>query len=497
MKKLFKILMVLGFAAVFTISCDVERLPYNAIEQTDAFRTMTDAETIRNGMYSQLKNRVYGLFMFSTDVQADFYNASLDFGNRNGAPHRWEPLISTDYTIRDVWQAYYSALANVNNIIENVLLVDATTEADQSLLRKFQGEAYLLRAYYYHQLVIRWGYPYNPATTGTDLGVPLMIRYNPALKPARATVQETYDLILSDIQNAKERLPQGSPNSKFATRDAALALEARVKLHMQDYNGVISAAQELIGSGRYPLVTNLAGLQNKWVNDQSSEIIFHVHVHRPEELKAGMGVNVIYLGFQAGAQRYTPDFIPQKWVIEMYDDNDFRKEVFLDKKPLRIQGFDYEDVWLINKYPGNPEMFTNVTNYQHRPKVFHISETYMNLIEALIKAGNEGAALDYLNQIRTARGVDAWSGLSGGALLQAYQEERTRELLAEGYRLNDLMRWGKGVERREPQSLDFIVTGPTYNELKIEPGHFKFIWGIPSNDMTTNENLEGQQNPGW
>lgn len=494
MKKIFNIFMIVGFAVFFTVSCDVERFPYNAIEQTEAFRTMTDAETIRNGMYAQLKSRVYGLFMFSTDVQADLLNATLDFGNRNGAPHRWEPLLSTDYTIRDVWQWYYSALTNVNNIIENMELVEAGSDEDAALLRQFTGEAHLIRAYYYYMLAIRWGYPYNASTASSDLGVPLVLRYNPALKPSRATVEETFSQIMDDIAEAKNRLSAGAPNSEFATRDAALALEARVRLQMGDYAGVVSAAEELINSGRYPLETTHAGLENKWVNDQSSEIIFHAFVARPDELKSGVGVNVIYLGFQAGANRYTPDFVPQQWVIDMYDEDDYRKHVFLDQKHLRIQGFDYEDIWLINKYPGNPEMFTNVTNYQHKPKVFHISETYMNLIEALLQT-NESEALNRLNQIRTARGLDALSGISGNALVEAYREERLRELLAEGYRLNDLMRWGKGVERHQPQNMDIIVTGSTYNNLTIEPGHFKFIWGIPANDMTTNDNMV--QNPGW
>ncbi len=494
MKKLFKIFLVLGFTMAFTFSCDVERFPYNAIEQTEAFRTMTDAETIRNGMYAQLKHRVYGLFMFSTDVQADLLNATLDFGNRNGNPHRWEPMLATDYTIRDVWQLYYSALVNVNNIIENMELVEADTEADQALLSQFTGEAHLIRAFYYHQLVIRWGLPYNSATASTDLGVPLVLRYNPAARPARATVQEVYDQIMADIQEAKLRLPDGGPNSIVATRDAALALEARVRLHMSDYSGVVSVAEELINSGRYPLATTLAGLENKWVNDQSSEIIFHAFVARPDELKGGAGVNTIFLGFQAGAGLYTPDFVPQQWVIDMYDENDFRKHVFLEEKLIRIQGFEYPDIWLINKYPGNPEMFTNVTNYQHRPKLFHISETYMNLIEALFHV-NEGQALTRLNEIRQARGLGDLSGLSGNQLRDAIREERLRELLAEGYRLNDLMRWGLGFERGDPQNINFIVTGPTYNELSIEPGHVKFIWGIPQNDMTTNDNLV--QNPGW
>lgn len=494
MKKIFRFSLIAIFFALVPMSCDVEKFPYNAIEQTQAFRTMTDAETLNNGMYAQLKNRIYGLFMFSTDVQADLLNATLDFGNRNGNPHRWEPMLSTDYTIRDVWSSYYSAMVNVNNIIENMERVEAPTDADQATLRKYIGEAHLLRAYYNHQLVIRWGKPYNAATASQDLGVPLLLSFDPAAKPARATVQEIYDQILIDINEAKARLVDGAPMSTRATRDAALALEARVKLHMQDWSGAVSAAQELINSGRYPLANSLEGLRNKWVNDNSSEIIFHLHVERPAELVAGGGVNVIYLGFQAGSGKYSPDFVPQQWIVDMYEDNDFRKNVFLDAKPLRIGGIDYDNIYLINKYPGNPELFTNVTNYQHKPKVFHISEAYLNLIEAQFHV-DQGAALQNLNALRQARNASALDNLSGDALLEAIKQERLNELLAEGYRLNDLMRWNMGFSRQAPQNINFIVTGPTYNELSIPAGHNKFVWGIPANDMTTNDNMV--QNPGW
>jgi starch-binding outer membrane protein, SusD/RagB family len=38
---------------------------------------------------------------------------------------------------------------------------------------------------------------------------------------------------------------------------------------------------------------------------------------------------------------------------------------------------------VINKYPGNPALFTAAsTNYQHKPKVFRVAEMYLIAAEA-------------------------------------------------------------------------------------------------------------------
>lgn len=499
MKKMFKYILTVTLVSLSIVSCDVERYPYDQIEQTQAFKTMTDAKTIMNGMYAQIRNRVYGIYLFSTDVQADLLNASLDFGNRNGFPHRWEGFLSTDYTIRDVWFGYYSALVNVNNIITNMNSVTTVTEVDKDIIKDYLGQAHLARAFYYHQLVIRWGKPYNAATAATDLGVPLITTFNPTLKPARATVEKVYEQILKDITDAKALMADvgATPDVKRLNKNAALALEARVYLHMKNYPKVIAAAEPLIATGSYPLHTTVAGIQSMWVNDDATEVIFQASASAPNELP---GPNVIYLGFNPGTGKYTPDFIPEQWVVDLYDPLDIRFTTYLEQKPLMVQGTDYPigptGIYLLNKYPGNPALFTSAsTNYQHSPIVFRIAETYLNLIEAQYFE-NEGAALILLNNFRNARGlVDVT--LSGTALLDEIKNERVRELLGEGMRLNDLMRWGDPVVRQAPQNLGPITTVPAdhYHELNKAAGDPQFIWGIPANDMITNPNIV--QNPGW
>jgi hypothetical protein len=107
MKNIFRIWSLAAIVAASVTSCNLDRFPYDSIEQSQSFQTVKDATSLNNGLYSILKGRVYGIYMFSTDVQSDMLNATLDFGNRNGQPHKWTTFLADDYTIRDSWTGFY------------------------------------------------------------------------------------------------------------------------------------------------------------------------------------------------------------------------------------------------------------------------------------------------------------------------------------------------------------------------------------------------------
>ncbi len=499
MKKIIKFVSLTVTMTLVMVSCDLDRFPYDSIEQTQAFKTMNDAASLRNGLYSQLRGRVGGIYQFSTDVQADQMNATLDFGNRNGSPHRWSTFLADDYTIRDVWRYSYNSIANINNFIENIGLIETKTADDEADLDNYLGEAYLMRAYFYHNLVVRWAKDYEPSTAQTDLGVPLVVNYNVTLLPERASVMAVYEQIIADITEAKKRLADvpGEQSSSRFTLDAAIALEARVRLYMHDFTGAATAADNLISSARYPLVNTIDGLEDMWTNDVSTEVICQLYASSTELSNA----NDIYMRYTSAINRYQPDFVPSQWVIDLFEDIDIRKTVFFTPETIQIQGLDYADVYLVSKFPGNPELFTAATsNYQHKPKLFRIAEMYLISAEAkAMTPSTEGNALTTLNVLRTNRGLAALVGISGTTLQDAIREERTRELFAEGFRLDDLKRWNLGFTRSDPQYTSFINTTPSedFHLKTVAAGADKMVWGIPTNDITTNPSIAGQQNPGW
>lgn len=502
MKKIFLNLFLLTGMAVTFEACTkkLDLFPPNQIELSQSFKTMNDAKAYDNGLYGGLRSLQYGTFTVPQDVQADQLNASIDYGNRNGNPHRWgSSFLADDGVFSGTWNSYYSVMKNVNAAIEGYPLVTATTPADQALLNRYMGNAYAIRAFIYAELVKRFGKAYNPATAATDLGVPLVLRYNPQDKPARATIKAVYDQILSDINQAATLL-SGVAGTQGATRfsiHSVRALEARVKLYMQDWAGARTAAEAVISSGTYPLYNTSAGLLSYWRDDATRETILQSFVAKPLELA---NTNAIYLGYQPANDRFIPDFIPSQWVVDEYDNADIRKNVYFEQKTCYFLGADVPNIWLVNKYQGNPALFTTAnTNYQHAPKIFRVAEMYLIAAEAAARQGgaNEAAALTQLNVLRVARGLSALVGLTGNGLMDEIKKERFRELAFEGFRLWDLKRWNEGFTRRAPQNANILQTGSSFLSLSINANDPKFTWAIPVRDMTTNPSLAGQQNPGY
>ena len=499
MNKIFKFtVFVLVLGAMF--SCDLDRFPFDNIAQEQSLQSVKDAKSWDNGIFTFFRGRQYGIFTFSQDVQADELNASLDFGNRNGPPHVWSRYTSDDYTIRDTWQAYYTGLTNANYLINAYPGLMATLEKDdeKKLLNQYMGNAHFARAYYYNELALRWSKAYNPASAGTDLSVPIVKEFDITLKPGRGTLKEVYELILEDLGKAKTLLAdvEVKPMANRFNKDVVTAMEARVMLYMQNWAGAYTAANSLITSGKYPLETTEAGMKKLWVDDNSNEVIMQVFVSTPSELPRA---NDIFLGYNPTSKKYKPDFVPSKWIVDMFAENDIRKNAYFNNSyTLDIQGSDYKDIYLVTKFSGNPKLFTTAsTNYMQAPKVFRIAEMYMIAAEAAYKqTGKETEALKALNDLRVARGLASVNS-SGTSLFKDIKDERERELAFEGFRLFDLKRWGEGFERRAPQNTAILSPGADYYTKKVEANDNKFVWGIPARDITNNPSLKGQQNPGW
>ena len=85
--KNIKIGLGIGMLALMAItSCKkLELTPFTTIPTEDAFETVRDAQTWNNGVYAAFRGRQYGPFTITQDVQSDQLNASLSYGNRNGA----------------------------------------------------------------------------------------------------------------------------------------------------------------------------------------------------------------------------------------------------------------------------------------------------------------------------------------------------------------------------------------------------------------------------
>jgi hypothetical protein len=515
MNKYIKIFFVL-FIASSLYSCDLDRFPRHQIVTDESFASIADAQNWDNGIFAMLRTCLYGDFTLTQDVMGDQLNAVMDYGNRRGWVHQWTPLNAGDGTLLSIWTAYYQGIRNANFIISSMPILveyleagEGISEDNRRLLNRFLGNAHMARAFYYHQLTLRWGSEaFNPATAATALGVPLVKTFDITERPARATMQETYNFILEDITEARRLLATvaGTPRYHRFSIDAVNALDARVRLHMQDWASAFTAANNLIASNRFPLENTVEGLEQMWVHDNSDEVIMLMFVADPTE-RPGVG-NDIYLSRQsAQPDRFRPDFLPSQWVVDMFDEDDIRRPVFFSNSGvLEIGGLLTPNIYRVQKFRGNPAFpgsgfggagNASATSNMQAPIVFRIAEMYLIAAETAFRSPTltDADALAPLNALRTNRGLDALVGISGNTLFEEIQNERFRELAFEGFRFWDLRRWGLGFERRDPQNTDVLMSGPDFFTKSVLPNDPKFVWGIPSNDMRANPNLV--QNPGW
>ncbi len=472
----------------------LEKFPASAIATEQAFQNVRDAKSWNTGLYSNLRGRYYGVYQYTQDIQADQLNASADFGNRNGFPHRWEGFEATEGNINSIWQGYYRGITNANIMLAGFQTITPGSAVETADLNRYRGDAYAVRAYYYHELVRRYAKPYEAATAATDIGVPIVVEYDVFAKPARASVKAVYDQIISDLGMAKTLLTgvTGVQGSNRFTIDAVRALEARIRLDMRDWAGAKAAADSVIATGKYPLINTQANFTAYWHTDTKQEDIMQLFVANTTETP---NTNAVYLGYSTATAKFRPDFVPSQWVIDKYAATDIRKAAYFAEKAVDFTTGS-GTLTLVNKYPGNPVLFTGaVTNYQHAPKFLRVAEMYLISAEAGARGAADGDALVKLNALRAARGLTSLGSLADDDLFAEVKEERFRELAFEGFRLWDLKRWNEGFTRTAPQNTNFLTVGTGYTTLSIQPSNPKFNWGLPSNDVTINPNLV--QNPGW
>src|SRR5690606_37921433 len=118
----------------------------------------------------------------------------------------------------------------------------------------YKGQALTARALMYFDLVRLYGKAYSDDKSA--YGVPNVTEpLDASAQPLRASVEENYTQIISDLK-AAEPLLSTSKSNGYLNYYANLALQARVYLYMEDYTAALSAALTVINEGPYELYEN-------------------------------------------------------------------------------------------------------------------------------------------------------------------------------------------------------------------------------------------------
>jgi hypothetical protein len=484
--KMYRLLAFLPLF-VFTTGCDVlEQEPQSILEINAFYSTGADAEMGIIGAYNRLyaESHIVATHMILDMSSDDLTTVSPKFGYLIENRDEMSPLNhgGTEQYFRAPWVT----IANTNLFIENVNELPPTaftgaTTANDNRKNEILGEAHFIRGLSYYFLGMIWR------------NVPLILEFPKGSLPEQNQVPNaTQEQILAqaekDLQIAEANLPdaltQFSINERRgrASKWAAKAFLSRIRLMQENWQQVVDLSNEIINSGQYSLVTPWTRL---FLNEQNSaEAILEIQAERSPGF-FNMGIHGWFYG--NGEFKATADAIAQY------------------EKPLKDVRYEFtiKDNTATSKFLPIP-LWADAGIERANLTMIRLAEIYFNKAEALNELdyeANKQQVLDVINQFR-ARAADplfhnrlrntAPAGTEGITLLtltdvdtqekmrQAVRAEKRRELMFEGLRWLDLLRWDPDY------AMDIVnVTNPD-----------RLYLPIPDSEIVLNNGVL-VQNPGW
>jgi len=330
-----------------------------------------------------------------------------------------------------------------------------------------------------------------------------------ATPPQQSTRAAVYDFVVSELNAIQPALPApGQAEYGRADRGAALMLLAKLYLNSAVYTGTarnaeaLTALQALIGSGAYQIDPSYKHLFLA-DNNTSKEIIFPIPfdgLHTQTyggmtfltHAAVGGNMNPGSYGIDGGwwGLRVRPD------LYNLYSPADKRGYMFFTNG----QTVDINSIGNFTDGVGAPK-YQNVTSGGAPGSaagfpdtdfpMFRLGDAYLMYAEAVLRGGGgtRAQALAYVNALRQRAYGDASANITDAQLTLAFiKDERARELLWEGHRRTDLIRFAQFSSAGVWQWKGNVKAGTT-------TAAFHDLYPIPSSELGANPNLH--QNAGY
>ena len=119
----------------------------------------------------------------------------------------------------------------------------------------------------------------------------------------------------------------------------------------------------------------------------------------------------------------------------------------------------------------------------------------MYLIAAEASAMGAGAdPMEYVNRLRTNRGASSVTPSADKTVMDIIMEERVREFIGEGFRIQDLKRMKYNLERGEAQNPSTLYQPDIHQSFFKSYADPKMLYPIPQAELDANPNMAGEQN---
>lgn len=536
--------------SIFFTSCELDFLPSDTITNEMFWKTEKDYQLACNALY------LSGLPTYNVrDVYSD-----IAYGEYPNNISSGTYLPSNDF---GPWTNCYKVIATANNIIENA--ENNKAGVDESITCRYAGEARFFRALMYYDLLRSYG--------GVPIVKNLLDIDSPELYAPRNSREEVTKFILSDLDVAIEGLPLPS-NMKVSdygriSKTAALSLKSRIALYegtrqkfleKGEYKSYLQQAKDaalrVIESKEHSLFKSTDGnfiqnYQQTFLYDAegATETILSNRYEKPWR-KHNISTQIIRTSNSAPTRalidaflcddglpiNYSDKFQGYKTPTSEYKNRDPRmsgtiyvptEDIFWDGTIYKPQFGNQQSQtgysWKKLVVPADAVALEGDLDYI----IIRYAEVLLNYAEATYELSNSISDSDLdisINELRRRVGMpDLTNAFVLGSnpkqvtldIRQELRRERLVELAIEGFRYDDLMRWGIAhIELIKPMfgipdlRKDYThISQDIWNKVvngfvqiqsadkRVFDKDKHYLWPIPLTQIALNENLK--QNPNW
>ncbi len=362
----------------------------------------------------------------------------------------------------------YKYIAQWNMIIS---LVDESP-GDSQLKTLAKAEAKMFRAFDYFHLINVYAKAYDASTAAQDGGVCIMDKYDLEAKPAKATVQQVYDFIQKDIDDAIPHLQEKPTNPYHPSLAFAYALKAKVHLFKREIAEAQAAAEkamqlngQLIDLVQYEKLGGPS--KTPIIAENNPEVLSYMYINGYTEMNFG----------------YSYMLSPE--LTSMFDKEDKRFSLFYTKTNA-----SFLDI-------GAGASYYNVryTAFFFPTVGLKTPEIYLMLAECYARQDQYAKAISLLNSLRKTR-IEGEKAIlpvptTRKEAMDLVINERRRELPIGYHRFFDLKRLNLEKEYAKTLVRVFPIVNKTVEQktYTLAPNSRMYIIPFPLDAMKLNPNL--------
>ncbi|MCI5710668.1 MAG: RagB/SusD family nutrient uptake outer membrane protein [Prevotella sp.] len=540
MSKLRNIIWM-GAFTLACASCSDEYMntpPAHLVSSESFYKTASQVDQAVVGLYADMQLVDYNGYHFMSECRSDNYwvdpqpNALREYSEIGSFRATW-----TLTTFNDLWNLLYKTIYDSNILLSKI---DGAEFKSESMKNQFTGEARFMRGWAYLELARFFG------------NVPIINRpVTPSESKSigQSTPREVFDqMVIPDLTEAAKLLPVKKSlvdaNSKSvaasgrADKVAAQAMLARAYMTLAGYpfNDASAKAnaktvlQEVLAKESSYFAPNMTEWKKQWMpsSDYYNKYTIFAVQHRLKE-------NNNYVVFNS-----TPELAPSRTSIRMMGNSiwvekslayEFEKNNHADQRGLgtctledqaaetNYAGYANEtgtytdengvshDVLLrtiCQKWVPTKEKLAAVgmsfdegtlTNYYDWPTnfpVLRMEDMMLLYAEILADEGDITGAMSYVNKIRARAGVDQPTASSKEEAMKYIKRERRLELLGEGVRWFDEIRYGEW--KTDTENMFNRYNNPEGTSLDFLKN---YLYPIPQNQYNAVQSGLYKQNDGY